>query len=151
MPVHRRLDQAPPGLRRPGRELTDNAWPGRAYAGEKITVYFDAKRCRHFAECVRGLPSVFDTTRRPWIDADGAEAELVAEVVRRCPSGALHYDHPEPPVSPTEVTVVADGPLLLRGDLRLNLGDATVTDTRIALCRCRRSGRQPFCDAACES
>ncbi|MGC5031119.1 (4Fe-4S)-binding protein [Micromonospora sp. DT229] len=64
----------------------------KAYEGTSITVTFEAQRCRHAAECVRGLPEVFDTSQRPWIRPDGAEAERVAEVVRRCPSGALQYD-----------------------------------------------------------
>ncbi|MFD6679639.1 (4Fe-4S)-binding protein [Micromonospora parva] len=64
----------------------------KAYQGRKITVTFEAGRCRHAAECVRGLPEVFDTSQRPWIRPDGAEAELLAEVVGRCPSGALQYE-----------------------------------------------------------
>ncbi|MFI9465365.1 (4Fe-4S)-binding protein [Streptomyces xiamenensis] len=64
----------------------------KAYEGRSITVTFEAARCRHAAECVRGLPEVFDTARRPWIRPDGAEAGRLAEVVRRCPSGALQYE-----------------------------------------------------------
>ncbi|MFJ9569273.1 (4Fe-4S)-binding protein [Streptomyces bacillaris] len=67
----------------------------RAYAGRSITVTFEAGRCRHAAECVRGLPEVFDTARRPWIRPDAADAGRVAEVVRRCPSGALRYERAE--------------------------------------------------------
>lgn len=63
----------------------------REYKGQSITVTFEARRCRHAAECVRGLPEVFDTARRPWIQPDGAPADRLAEVVRRCPSGALQY------------------------------------------------------------
>lgn len=37
---------------------------GRAYTGERVTVYYDARRCLHFAECVRGLPEVFDVEKR---------------------------------------------------------------------------------------
>ncbi|MCZ7373534.1 (4Fe-4S)-binding protein [Micromonospora sp. WMMC250] len=64
----------------------------KTYAGEKITVTFEARRCLHAAECVRGLPEVFAPGQRPWIRPDGAEAERLAEVVRRCPSGALQYE-----------------------------------------------------------
>jgi uncharacterized Fe-S cluster protein YjdI len=59
---------------------------GRAYAAPEVTVFYDRGRCRHYAECVRGLPQVFDPTRRPWIRADLADADTVAEVVRRCPT-----------------------------------------------------------------
>ncbi|MFD5897162.1 (4Fe-4S)-binding protein [Streptomyces sp. NPDC060366] len=64
----------------------------KAYEGRSITVTFEARRCLHAAECVNGLPEVFDTAKRPWIRPDGAEAERLAEVVRRCPSGALRYE-----------------------------------------------------------
>jgi uncharacterized Fe-S cluster protein YjdI len=81
---------------------------GRAYAAPEVTVFYDRGRCRHYAECVRGLPQVFDPTRRPWIRADLADAQAVAEVVRRCPTGALHYRllaaEPEEPTHPTVIT-----------------------------------------------
>jgi uncharacterized Fe-S cluster protein YjdI len=81
---------------------------GRAYAAPEVTVFYDRGRCRHYAECVRGLPQVFDPTRRPWIRADLADAQAVAEVVRRCPTGALHYRllaaEPEEPTHPTRIT-----------------------------------------------
>ncbi|MEV7864602.1 (4Fe-4S)-binding protein [Streptomyces sp. NPDC088124] len=64
----------------------------RAYRAESITVTFEAGRCLHAAECVRGLPEVFDPGARPWIRPDRAPAERLAEVVRRCPSGALQYE-----------------------------------------------------------
>jgi uncharacterized Fe-S cluster protein YjdI len=63
----------------------------KTYEGERIDVSFDNEVCIHSGECVRGLPAVFDTKRRPWIDPDGADAEAVAAQVERCPSGALRY------------------------------------------------------------
>ena len=130
-------------------------WPGKAYQGSDITVYFDPQRCRHFAECLRGLPEVFNTRHRPWIAPDAASAGLVAEVIRRCPSGALHYRAPdiprEQPDVPTTIRAVRHGPFLVRGDLQIHTAGGLVTDTRAALCRCTRSARQPFCDAACEA
>jgi uncharacterized Fe-S cluster protein YjdI/CDGSH-type Zn-finger protein len=128
----------------------------RAYAGTGITVRYDRTRCRHVAECVRGLPLVFDPERRPWIVVDNEpDALLVAEVVRRCPTGALHYDleggPAERPDLVTTVTAVPDGPLLVRGDLRLDLGDAgRIAETRAALCRCGYSANKPFCDGSHE-
>jgi uncharacterized Fe-S cluster protein YjdI len=92
---------------------------GKAYPGDRVTVTYDTARRVHFGECVRGLGAVFDTTRRPWITPDAAPLEEVAEVVRRCPSGALHYSGAagEAPDRPTSVRPVPDGPLLLRGGL----------------------------------
>jgi uncharacterized Fe-S cluster protein YjdI len=64
----------------------------KAYEGKSITVTFEARRCLHAAECVHGLPEVFDLGKRPWIRPDRAESERLAEVVRRCPSGAPRYE-----------------------------------------------------------
>ncbi|WP_197021582.1 (4Fe-4S)-binding protein [Cellulomonas sp. HZM] len=127
----------------------------REYTGTGIVVRYDVTRCRHVAECVRGAPEVFEPGRRPWIlpDAD-PDAEHVADVVRRCPTGALHYQlahgEPERPDPTTTVTAVPDGPLLVRGDLRLNGPDGPVAETRAALCRCGSSANKPFCDGSHE-
>ena len=51
------------------------------YTSADIDVTYDAKRCIHAAECVRGLPAVFDTQKRPWVQPDNANADAVAEVV----------------------------------------------------------------------
>jgi uncharacterized Fe-S cluster protein YjdI len=63
----------------------------KTYEGKEIDVSFDPEVCQHSGECVRGLPGVFDTKRRPWILPDGAPAHEVAAQVSRCPSGALQF------------------------------------------------------------
>jgi uncharacterized Fe-S cluster protein YjdI len=125
---------------------------GRAYTAPEVTVFYDRGRCRHYAECVRGLPQVFDPTRRPWIRADLADPNAIAEVVRRCPTGALHYRlaAPEEPTRPTIITRDPAGPLLVRGDLHLDTPDGALDETRAALCGCGRTSAQPFCDGACD-
>jgi uncharacterized Fe-S cluster protein YjdI/CDGSH-type Zn-finger protein len=126
---------------------------GRPYAAPEVTVFYDRGRCRHYAECVRGLPQVFDPTRRPWIRADLADAQVVAEVVRRCPTGALHYRllaaEPEESTYPTTIAHDPRGPLLVRGDLVLDTPEGPLRETRAALCACGRTQSQPFCDGAC--
>jgi uncharacterized Fe-S cluster protein YjdI len=64
------------------------------YTGAAVGVSYDPVRCRHAAECVRGLPAAFDTDRRPWILPDGADAEDIVRVVARCPTGALASSPP---------------------------------------------------------
>jgi uncharacterized Fe-S cluster protein YjdI len=65
----------------------------KTYSGPLVGVSFDGELCQHAAECIRGMPSVFDTSARPWIDPRSAttpeEADLLRTVVGRCPSGAL--------------------------------------------------------------
>jgi CDGSH-type Zn-finger protein len=73
-------------------------------------------------------------------------------IVERCPSGALHYTRKdgaaEQPDAANTVTVRANGPLYVRGDvtLRTDAGELRLTDTRMALCRCGQSKNKPFCD-----
>jgi CDGSH-type Zn-finger protein/uncharacterized Fe-S cluster protein YjdI len=123
------------------------------YEGEDITVSYDVMRCIHVRECVRGLPHVFDPNKRPWIEPDNATADELAEVITRCPTGALHFERTDDgpaEQTPTENTVLvaADGPLYLRGDVDIAAPDGTVIleDTRVALCRCGLSANKPLCD-----
>jgi uncharacterized Fe-S cluster protein YjdI len=37
------------------------------YKNDKLAVRYDPKVCIHAGECVRGLPSVFDVSKKPWI------------------------------------------------------------------------------------
>ena len=121
------------------------------YEAAEVIVEYDAARCIHAKACVQGLPAVFDPTRRPWVAPDEASADAVADVVRRCPTGALHYrlgaGGEEQPPSRNEAEAVADGPLYLRGHFEMRLPDGEdLADTRIALCRCGASANKPFCD-----
>lgn len=127
--------------------------PTKRYTSDAIDVTYDVARCIHAAECVRGLPAVFDTAQRPWIQPANAGADAVAEVVMRCPTGALHFERhdggtAEPVPDANRVIVTAAGPLTVRGDVRLELLDGALSDTRVALCRCGQSHNKPFCDNA---
>ena len=125
----------------------------RSYSNESIVVHWDSARCIHTGICLRALPSVFDTGRRPWVDVAGADADAIADAVERCPTGALRYERvdsveQEQPHRPTVVTPVADGPLLLIGDLDVRHPDGSpiTHETRLTLCRCGLTHNQPFCD-----
>jgi uncharacterized Fe-S cluster protein YjdI/CDGSH-type Zn-finger protein len=63
----------------------------RDYEGTGIVVHWDADRCQHSAKCVNGAPTVFDTTKRPWISAGALGPDELAAVIDTCPSGALSY------------------------------------------------------------
>lgn len=58
------------------------------HKNDKLVVRYDPAICIHAGECVRGLPSVFSLSRKPWIDVNGAPAAAIIEQVKRCPSGA---------------------------------------------------------------
>ncbi len=125
----------------------------RSYETEEITVTYDVKRCIHAEECVKGLASVFDPQKRPWIQPENASAEKIMEIVERCPTGALHYNdkkgnRSEAADSVNTITIVPDGPVYLRGNIEVRdaEGDTILEDSRLALCRCGKSGNKPACD-----
>lgn len=123
----------------------------RDYDADAITITYDARRCLHAQECVRGLPRVFDLNRRVWIDATQASPEAIAQVVARCPTGALHFrrkdDGPSEAIPQrNEMHVLPDGPLYLRGELEIHTSEGVIHETRAALCRCGASSSKPLCD-----
>jgi uncharacterized Fe-S cluster protein YjdI len=63
----------------------------QTYEGADCVVTFDPNVCIHAADCIRGLPAVFDVRLKRWIRPENAPAEQVAEQVHQCPSGALQF------------------------------------------------------------
>ena len=74
--------------------------------------------------------------------------------VKQCPSGALSFvmNGEENTVAPasaeTEIEIVPNGPLLLKGDCVIKQADGSVVSktTKTAFCRCGASTNKPFCD-----
>jgi uncharacterized Fe-S cluster protein YjdI len=122
---------------------------GRRYSNGEITVYWKPTACVHASYCYRELIEVFDPSRRPWIDMDGAATEKIIEVVNLCPTEALSwkyndedkndsvyedqlnhikYRRPElvnsiEPVvveQPVSAKVMVDGPIVIKGNFTLN-------------------------------
>ncbi len=124
----------------------------RSYESSDIVVQYDLRRCIHAEECVHGIPGVFDRNRRPWVDPTRDSPDVIAEVIERCPTGALSYQRrdggvPEAAPDSNRVTIAAGGPLYVHGDLDIHLSDGRVVrETRVALCRCGASNNKPFCD-----
>lgn len=126
----------------------------KAYESDGVVIHFEARRCIHAAECVRGLPGVFDADRRPWIDATAGTVEDIVRTVELCPSGALTYERRDGgpaevvPAGPPRIRTVPDGPLHVHGACHVSdhAGNAVPTGPRMALCRCGASKNKPFCD-----
>ena len=130
-----------------------NPGVAREYRSDKIVVSWEPEYCIHTANCLMGLPEVFDVGRRPWVSIDAASAGEVARVVMTCPTGALHFkrlDGGEQEAAPEETSVQPrnNGPLFVRGRVKIvdSQGHVVREDTRIALCRCGQSSNKPFCD-----
>lgn len=123
------------------------------YQGKEIKVSYDLKRCIHAANCVSGLPDVFDPDKKPWITPDQASPNKVADVIETCPTGALHYeikssDRTETEPSKNRVSLQNDGPVYFYGDIEIqdHEGNTLLVDTRAAMCRCGATGNGPLCD-----
>lgn len=127
------------------------------YKSENITVSFAPDVCIHAAECVKGLPAVFNTNKKPWVNVAGANPEEIMDVINKCPSGALKYELidleaklEEEKVEKTKITVIPNGPLMVEGKLSVNKmsGENIKEGEKIFLCRCGHSSNKPFCDGS---
>jgi CDGSH-type Zn-finger protein len=105
------------------------------------------------AECLRSLPAVSNTARRPWILPTGAGADAIATVIAKCPSGALHFTRrdggaAETPPEHNAIVPMPGAALYIRGRVQLRSADGSliVEEIRLALCRCGQSRNKPFCD-----
>jgi uncharacterized Fe-S cluster protein YjdI/CDGSH-type Zn-finger protein len=114
---------------------------------------FSAAWCIDGAECVRGLPAVFEPQARPWTQPDKASADARVSVVARCPPGALQAIHDDGLTADVVSAgngfhAVADGPQQLRGDIDIRDDGRTILadKTRLALCRCGACGNKPQCN-----
>jgi thiamine pyrophosphate-dependent acetolactate synthase large subunit-like protein/CDGSH-type Zn-finger protein/nitrite reductase/ring-hydroxylating ferredoxin subunit len=133
--------------------------PGRVpdrrddYEGAGVTIHDNRGICSHAGLCTDCLPEVFGRGE-PWVDADGAPADRVAEVVDMCPSGALaytrdgvtHRDHDAGP----EVHVSQNGPYWVKGGVELTGEDlgGGASPEHYTLCRCGASKNKPRCDGS---
>ncbi|MCR9193364.1 MAG: CDGSH iron-sulfur domain-containing protein [Hyphomonas sp.] len=124
------------------------------YKGDAQTVTWDRRLCIHVGECGRAKGDLFETGRDPWCDPNLSNQDRVAEIVARCPTGALAVKdasgtlQTEPVPARNEIHVSNDGPLYVSGDLTVDgaSSDMHSVERRAALCRCGASKNKPFCD-----
>ena len=123
------------------------------YDGAQADVHWDGRLCIHIGECGRARNELFVGGRQPWCQPDQASPDEVADVVKRCPTGALSYERKdggaaEAADAENVVSVMYNGPLYVRGDLQIDgaAEDMSGVGFRAALCRCGQSKNKPFCD-----
>lgn len=126
----------------------------RDHVGKRITIHDNRALCAHAGHCTEGLAAVFNSERRPWIDADGATVAEIIVAVRRCPSGALSYsidgiEHRDQ-AGEAAIAVTKDGPYAVTGGAELvevAMGEGASRE-HFTLCRCGASKNKPFCDGS---
>ncbi len=127
------------------------------YPGNEVEVQWDGRLCIHVGECGRSEGDLFVGGRNPWCQPDETTADDVAEVIERCPTGALTYRRKdgETEEAPSRNTIVVsnNGPLYVRGELEIDgaADDMPGVRFRAALCRCGESKIKPFCDNSHEA
>lgn len=127
----------------------------KEYSNGEITVVWQPAKCIHSEICVKTLPNVYDPKARPWINVDNATTDELKAQINKCPSGALSFymngeEKVEEETTETQVDVMANGPLLVHGTLKVTDKDGN-TETRgqkTAFCRCGASNNKPYCDGA---
>lgn len=126
----------------------------KRYAGKEGSVSDNRGICAHAGYCTNGLDSVFRFKEDPPVDPNGATADEITAIVRKCPSGAIGYtlggaeqrDQDRPP----GVFVAPNGPYAVSGGVALEgveRGEDVSTE-HFTLCRCGASKNKPFCDGS---
>lgn len=128
----------------------------KEYTNGEVTVVWKQDLCIHSANCVRGLPNVFDPKARPWINIEGATTDELVAQVKKCPSGALStYMNAEGKTAGADevtseqiVEIVPNGPLMVYGNLTVKHPDGSKDQKNkmAAFCRCGSSSNKPYCD-----
>jgi len=141
----------------------------REYSNGEITVFWKPDACIHATICFMKLRKVFDPTKRPWVNMNGAPTQEIIDIVDKCPTDALTWKWNrdltntekevltrEPvgeemvPAPVTQITIIENGPALIRGKFRISKssGETIETAEQIAFCRCGVSQNKPFCDGS---
>ncbi len=129
----------------------------KEYSNGEVTITWEPHKCIHAANCVNGLPGVFDVNKKPWINAQGATTDQIVDQIKKCPSGALGYfmnessGGAEPEIQDEQIVEVApNGPLMVYGNVNVKMPDGSmISKSKVsAFCRCGASQNKPFCDGS---
>ena len=100
----------------------------RSYTNDEITVFWRPELCIHSANCLIGLPGVFDSSERPWVNIRGASSAEIIKTVDTCPSRALLYlknakfnvrksrKKSKKPPKFARIQILKDGPAIISGN-----------------------------------
>jgi CDGSH-type Zn-finger protein len=126
----------------------------RAFAGDGVVMTDDRSLCSAAGFCDRRNTDVWEMIGN--ITGPRVREQLVA-MIERCPSGRLQHmpaegDRAVEPTFQPSVAVVRDGPLWVRGGIRVTGADGRDYEVRnrVTLCRCGHSANKPFCDGTHE-
>jgi uncharacterized Fe-S cluster protein YjdI len=129
----------------------------KKYTNGEVTVVWKPNECIHSTICFKGLDSVFDPRKRPWVTPEGGTTQQIVDQIKKCPSGALSYfmneqttDDKVEVKAETIVETTPNGPLMVYGNVTIKdqSGNLTKKNNVTAFCRCGASSNKPFCDGS---
>jgi|APMed6443717190_1056831.scaffolds.fasta_scaffold70547_2 uncharacterized Fe-S cluster protein YjdI len=144
-------------------EFKKNKETVKEYSNGEVTVFWRSELCIHSANCLIGLPEVFNTRKRPWINVHASDSKEIMKIIDTCPSRAITYlkstkfvtSKPRKSVKLkskfARVQILKDGPALVTGNFIIR--DSKKKKIKIenevaAICRCGASKKKPFCDGS---
>jgi len=142
-------------------EMKQNKGRARSYTNDEITVLWRPELCIHSANCLVGLPGVFDSSERPWVNIRGASSKDIMKTIDTCPSRALLYfknanslvrkARKKSKKTPkfARIQILKDGPAIISGNFILrdpNRKKIRLETEKAAICRCGASKKKPLCD-----
>lgn len=150
----------------------------RKYTNGDINIYWRADLCVHNTYCYRTLRSVFDPSKRPWVNPLGADSEQIKVVIEACPTDALMFrwcddnknnqetsaklykgdeatefggsKSSDVETSGCSINLRPNGPIIIDGECQVEDSDGTLLRSQkmYSLCRCGGSKNQPYCDGS---
>jgi len=142
-------------------EMKQNKGGSKSYSNDEITVFWRPELCIHSANCLIGLPGVFDSSERPWVNIRGASSKEIMKTIDTCPSRALLYlknanftlrkarKKSKKPPKFARVQILKDGPAIISGNFILrdpSRKKILLETEKAAICRCGASHKKPLCD-----
>ncbi|MDD4554414.1 MAG: (4Fe-4S)-binding protein [Bacteroidales bacterium] len=142
-------------------EFKKNLESIKEFSNGEITVFWREKLCIHSANCLIGLPAVFNSKKRPWINIHASDSKEIMHIVDTCPSRALTYlksnkfitskprAKPKKKAKFARVQILKNGPVLITGNfiVRDHKKKKIKIDNEVTtICRCGGSKKKPFCD-----
>ncbi|MCK9421695.1 MAG: (4Fe-4S)-binding protein [Bacteroidales bacterium] len=143
--------------------IKENKEGVKEYSNGEVTVFWQSELCIHSANCLIGLPSVFNSKKRPWINVHASESKEIMKIVDTCPSRALTYlkstkfiiSKPRKTVKKkskfARVQILQNGPVLITGNFIIRnqkKKKIKISNEVAAICRCGGSRKKPFCDGS---
>ena len=144
-------------------DIKKNKEAYKEFSNGEVTVFWQAEKCIHSANCLIGLPGVFSPKKKPWINVHAADSKEIMKVVDTCPSRALIYlksnklvtskprEKPKKKAKFARIQILKNGPALVTGNFiirDIKKKKVKIDSEVAALCRCGGSKKKPFCDGS---